>query len=62
MVDYGGTFIEKILFLYFSDMNILGLKFSCKNIKLTINSKWPINTKLINTKYSKWLINTSIFE
>jgi len=28
MVDYGGTFIAKILFYYFSDMNILGLIYS----------------------------------
>ena len=53
MVDYGGAFIAKILFWYFSDMNILGLKFSCKNshfsahkiIKVTVNSKWFINAK-----------------
>jgi len=35
MVDYGGTFIAKILFLYLSEMNILGLKFSCKNSHLS---------------------------
>jgi hypothetical protein len=53
VVDDGGTFIVKILIKYFSDMNILGLKFSCKNsnfsahkiIKVTINSKWLINAK-----------------
>ena len=54
MVDYGGTFIAKILFLNFSDMNILGIKFSCKNshfsahiiIKVTVNSKWLIRSML----------------